>query len=131
MQRLWHFVWNLEDSVCYFGISFLYLRERKRKLEFGLAAVRADGDLSAVQVDDILDDVQTEACAGLVHRTRTIRLVEAVEHVRQILGGNACAGVRDGERTEVALRMGAERQPAALVDELHLLPSARRRDIVK
>ena len=96
--------------------SFLYLRERKRKLKFGLSAVRANGDLSAVQVDDILDDVQTEACAGLVHRTRTIRLVEAVEHVRQILGGNACAGVRDRERTEVALRMGAERQPAALVD---------------
>ena len=60
-----------------------------------LSDVAVDPDATAVRIDDRLADGESEPDAVLRPRpTRT----ELVEHVRQLVGGNALAGVGDPER---------------------------------
>ena len=50
-----------------------------------------------MQVDDVLDDIQAEADARSVARTRAVGLIEAVEQVGDLLGVDAAARVPDRE----------------------------------
>ena len=72
-----------------------------------------------MQVDDVLHNVQAETRAGLIHRARTVGLVEAVEHMWQILRRNADAGVADGEYAQLSLLMDLQPQRTAVLDELY------------
>ena len=100
-------------------LSVLLRCERQGELKLGFAAARADGDLAAVQVDDVLHNIQAETRAGLIHRARTVGLVEAVEHMRQILRRNADAGVADSEYAQLSLLMDLQPQRTAVLDELY------------
>src|SRR5688572_19576434 len=69
--------------------------QRQHDFEDG-AAVVARGDGAAVPFDDRLDDRQAEAAAAR-RFARGIRLVEAVEDEREMLGRDAGTGVPDGD----------------------------------
>jgi hypothetical protein len=55
--------------------------------------LRIDPDAPAVGFDQVLGNGQPNATAARDARPRAIRPVEAVEHVRQVLGGDADAGI--------------------------------------
>ncbi|MCC6990049.1 MAG: HEAT repeat domain-containing protein, partial [Acidobacteria bacterium] len=79
---------------------------RQAHREAGLGTRRArDGHRATVAFHDGLDDRQAQAgAAGLA--ARRVGLVETVEHIRQVFGLDAGAGVahREGERVAVARR---------------------------
>ena len=68
---------RFRQSLSFYHVIALYLRERQGELKFGFAAVRTDGNLAAVEIDDVLYDVQTEARAGFIHRARTVQIGRA------------------------------------------------------
>ena len=72
-----------------------------------------------MQVDDVLDNIQPQARAGLVHRTRTVGLVKPVKNMRQVVRRDPRTRVADRERAEFALRVRAQAQPPAFIDELY------------
>ena len=59
------------------------------------AELALDPDAAAVRLDDPLDDRQAQARAVL---SGLARLPQAFEHVRQVIGGDAAAGVRHPEQ---------------------------------
>ena len=63
---------------------------------------------AAVRLDDALDDRQAEAGAML---SRLARLPQPLEHVRQVFGGDADAGVRHPEQDVPVARRRADGDP--------------------
>src|SRR5215213_9898197 len=57
--------------------------------ECALARLALDGEVSAVKVDDVLDDREAEACPSLLAAFRHVDTVEALREARQVLGGDA------------------------------------------
>src|SRR5437899_733729 len=78
------------------------------------------GAAAAVELDDVLDDGQSEAEAAVRARRAAVALAETLEDQRKELAGDALAGVGDGDAHGVALRLiGADRDRAARRRELH------------
>ena len=71
-----------------------------------------------MQIDDVFDNIEAKTGAGAVQVSRTVGFIEPVKDMRDILGGNACAGIFDGERHKAVFLVGADGQPAACVDKL-------------
>ena len=69
--------------------------------------------------DDGLDNIQAQTHAVAVAGTALVRLVEAVEDQRQLLGGDGAAGIADGDDGAVAPGDDMNRQGAALIHEFH------------
>ena len=95
--------------------------------------VLLDPDRPPVGLDQALHDRQAEAGAASVG-PRLVRLVEAIEHVWQVLGRDALAGVAHAhhDRVALALRVERHRSAARRVPErvgrevlYHLLEAAR------
>ena len=62
------------------------------------ARAGSDEDISAVEADDVLDDGKAEARAAERAAARLVHAVETLEEMRQVLGGDADAEVRDRHR---------------------------------
>ena len=87
--------------------------QRQRHAEDSLAAGRAFAlDRAAVGGGDIADDRQPQP-APLRHRVPRHAEVFFKDH-GQVLGGDAAAGVADGEDDRALARRGGQRDPAAL-----------------
>jgi len=72
--------------------------ERNGDCEGGaLAECAIDTDGAAVELDEFLDESQTDAAAFVGATTGVLHAVETVKEVRQFFCGDADAGVADGE----------------------------------
>src|SRR5690606_4382623 len=84
------------------------------------AADRArDGHVAAEETGQLADAREAEAGATDLARRRSIDLPELVEDVRQLIGGDADAGILDGDLEPVVAA------PARLDDDLALLRELR------
>ena len=65
--------------------------------ELGEAILAGDGDVFLVGVEDGFDDVQAQPHAVLVGGAGGVGLVETVENVGELLGGDGLPFVADGD----------------------------------
>ena len=73
-------------------------RERRPLLQ---AAVNLD--LASLQFDQVAHQCQSDAGAFMRARLRTFDAMESLEHQRQLIAGDADAGVADGQADMVAM----------------------------
>src|SRR5262245_9852688 len=84
-------------------------RDEKREVERGadtLGALHPDG--AAVALDDLLADVETQAEAAVIGRRDLSSAMEALEHLRQLVGGDADAAITDRRNEVIALVLDAD-----------------------
>src|SRR5256885_627188 len=94
-------------------------RQRDRERRAASFAVACRGDAAAVELDDVLDDGQSEPEAAVRARRAAVALAEALEDQRKELAGDALAGVGHGDAHGVALELvGADGDRAARRREL-------------
>ncbi len=89
---------------------------RRRNVAPRFSPSLADVDRAAVQLDDVADDGQAEAEAGVRPRRAAVRLPEAIEDERQDVGGDPFAGVGHHDldvRVDAAARASARVHRAA------------------
>src|SRR5712691_1687414 len=84
------------------------------EMELGAAADFAfDPDAAAVHFDDVLGDGEAQAGAAELAGARSVDAIEALEDARLVGGGDADAGIGDGEDDFGAAGFGADRDLAA------------------
>src|SRR5216684_4686003 len=72
-----------------------------------------DPDAAAMHFDDVLGNGQTEARAACLAGARGVHAIEALEDARLIGGGDADAGIGDGEDDFSVARFGTDRNLTA------------------
>src|SRR5205814_5049602 len=80
-------------------------RQRDRERRAPSFAVARRGDAAAVELDDVLDDGQSEPEAAVRARRAAVALAEALEDQRKELAADALASIGDGDAHGIALRL--------------------------
>src|SRR5438445_11095758 len=82
------------------------------------AAFAVRHDASAVHLDDVADDRESEAKAAVGARARRFRLTKSLEDMRQKAGIDSLSGIGDRDLRRVADALEANRDCAAAVSAL-------------
>ena len=86
--------------------------------KFGEGTLLTAGkNLAAMQVDNRLDDIQSQTDAGLIQPSGLVGFVEPVEQAGQLVAGDAVAGVFDADIGLSGFFPAGEFQKAAGVDK--------------